>query len=186
MTQLSPGTNLHNFTAKDGTKIVLRTPKWNDLDEMIDFSNGLVEEEAMVARNTKVTREQGINWLAENLKKLERGQHIYFIADFDGKMVGNCEITPMFGRMSHVGVLAIAVKDGYRGIGIGFALMKEAEKQAIHRGLKIVKLEVFESNEPAIALYEKLGYNVTGRVNEAVLFREGYIDSLLMTKRLIS
>jgi hypothetical protein len=42
--------------------------------------------------------------------------------------------------------------------------MKEAEKHAIHMRLKSVKPDVFENNEPAIALYEKMGYKITGRV----------------------
>ncbi|HUV34307.1 MAG TPA: hypothetical protein VMW22_05220, partial [Candidatus Desulfaltia sp.] len=33
------------------------------------------------------------------------------------------------GRFSHVGVLGISVKDGYREAGIGQELMKEAERQ---------------------------------------------------------
>ena len=99
-------------------------------------------------------------------------------------MVGSCSISPMFGRMSHVGALGISVKDGYRGIGIGVDLMKEAERHTIHMRLKSVKLDVFENNEPAIGLYERMGYKVTGRVPEAVLYRGEYVDSLIMTKTL--
>jgi len=50
--------------------------------------------------------------------------------------------------------------------------------------LKSVKLEVFENNEPAIALYEKMGYKITGRVPGAILYKGEYIDSLIMTKKL--
>ena len=184
MIQLSPGTFLYVFTAKDGREVTLRTPKWDDLEDMIDFINSLVEEKAMIARHTKVTREQEIDWLADNLKKLEKGRHIYIVAEVDGKMVGSCGISPMFGRMSHVGALGISVKEGYRGIGIGLDLMKEAEKHAIHMRLKSVKLEVFENNEPAIGLYERMGYEITGRIPEAILYKGEYIDSLIMTRKL--
>jgi ribosomal protein S18 acetylase RimI-like enzyme len=186
MIQLSPGTVLNVFTAKDGREVMLRTPKWDDLQDLIDFINSLVEEEAMIARHIKVTRDQEIDWLADILKKLEKGQHIYIVAEVNGKMVGSSGISPMFGRMSHVGALGISVKDGYRGIGIGLDLMKEAEKHAIHMGLKSVKLEVFENNEPAIGLYERMGYMLTGRVPEAVLYKGEYVDSLIMTKKLLA
>ena len=93
----------------------MRTPKWDDLDDMLEFINSLVEEEAMVARHTKVTREQEIDWLADNLKKLEKGHHISIVAEIDGKMVGSCGISPMFGRMSRLGSLGVSVKEGYRG-----------------------------------------------------------------------
>ncbi|RLG95938.1 hypothetical protein DRO27_03190 [Candidatus Bathyarchaeota archaeon] len=101
-------------------------------------------------------------------------------------MVAGCEINPMFGKMSRLGSLGVSVKDGYRGIGIGKDLMKEAEKHAIHMRLKSLKLDVFENNEPAIALYEKMGYKITGRVPGAILYKGEYIDSLIMTKKLPS
>ena len=151
---------------------------------MLEFINSLVEEEAMVARHKKVTRAQEIDWLADNLKKLEKGQHISIVAEVDGKMVGSCGISPMFGRMSHLGSLGVSVKEGYRGIGIGMNLMKEAEKHAIYMRLKSMKFEVFENNEPAIALYEKMGYNITGRVPGAILYKGEYLDSSIMTKML--
>jgi len=186
MIQLSPGTFLYVFTAKDGREVTLRTPKWEDIDDMLDFINSLVREDAMILMNLKKTREQEIDWLAENLKKLEKGQHIVVVAEVDGKMIASCEITPMLGKMSHLGNLGISVKEGYREIGIGIDLMKEAEKHAIHMRLKTVKLEVFENNEPAIALYEKMGYKIMGRVPEAILHKGEYIDSIIMTKKLPS
>ncbi len=186
MIQLSPGTVLYVFTAKDGREVILRTPKWEDLDDALEFINSLIKEEAKVLANTAKTREKEIDWLAETLKKLEKGQHIFIVAEVDGKMVAGCEINPMFGKMSHLGSLGVSVKDGYRGIGIGKDLMKEAEKHAIHMRLKSVKLDVFENNEPAIALYEKMGYKITGRVPGAILYKGEYIDSLIMTKKLPS
>ena len=63
-------------------------------------------------------------------------------------------------------------------------LMKEAEKHAIYMRLKSMKFEVFENNEPAIALYEKMGYNITGRVPGAILYKGEYLDSIIMTKML--
>ena len=127
MIQLSPGTVLYVFTAKDGREVILRTPKWEDIDDALEFINSLIREEAKILANKEKTREQEINWLAENLKKLEKGQHIFIVAEVGGKMVACCEITPSFGRMSHLGSLGISIMDGYRGIGIGTDLMKEAE-----------------------------------------------------------
>jgi RimJ/RimL family protein N-acetyltransferase len=136
--------------------------------------------------NKKKTREEEIDWLATNMKRLEKGEFIMVCAEVDGKMVGICEISPKFGKMSHMGELGISVKDGYRDIGIGVDLMKEAEKHAIHMGLRSVKLEVFEKNERAIHVYEKLGYKATGRIPEALLHKGEYQDSVIMTKKLPS
>ena len=186
MIQLSPGTVLYVFTAKDGREVILRTPKWEDLNDALEFINSLVEEDAMILMNTKKTREQEIDWLLENMKKLEKGKIIMITAEVDGRMVGIVEIRPHFGKMSHVGSLGISIKKGYRGIGIGFDLMKEAEKHAIHMRLKTMQLEVFEKNERAIHVYEKMGYKVTGRIPEGVLQNDEYMDVLIMTRKLPS
>lgn len=44
------------FTAKDGRQVVLRTPRWEDLDELLELINSLVSEGAEISRNKKVTR----------------------------------------------------------------------------------------------------------------------------------
>ena len=186
MVQLSPGRILNEFSAKDGRKVILRTPKWEDVDDALDLINSLVEEDAMIIMNEKKTRDQEIDWLVNVLRKLEKGEFIMVCAEVDEKLVGLCEIEPMNGKMRYTGNLGISVKKGYRDIGIGLDLMKETEKHAIHMGLKTLVLEVFEGNERAIHVYQKMGYKITGRKPEAVLHKGEYIDSIVMTKPLPS
>jgi hypothetical protein len=38
---------VERFTAKNGRTVVLRKPKWEDLDDLLDFINSLVEEERL-------------------------------------------------------------------------------------------------------------------------------------------
>ena len=42
---MKPGEILHRFTAKDGRGVILRTPKWEDLDDLLDFINSLADED---------------------------------------------------------------------------------------------------------------------------------------------
>lgn len=186
MIQLSPGTVLYVFNAKDGREVILRTPKWEDIDDALEFINSLVDEDAMILVNEKKTREQEIDWISSCLSKLEKSKFIMVVAEVDGRMVGIVEVEPHFGKMKHVGSLGISVKKGYRDIGIGVDLMKEAEKHAIHMRLKTMTLEVFEKNKRAIHVYEKLGYEVTGRIPQGILHAGEYQDVLVMTRKLPS
>ena len=49
----------------------------------------------------------------------------------------------------------IAVAEKYRGTGIGNALMMAAESWAKENSLKMLRLDVWSKNDPAIGLYEK-------------------------------
>jgi RimJ/RimL family protein N-acetyltransferase len=182
---MRPGTLLRVFKTRDGTEVKLRTPRWEDLDDLLEFINGLVDEEAMIAANQKHTRESETDWLARNLTNLEKDKHIAVVAEADGRVVGSCEINPRPGRMSHVGSLGISVKDGYREKGIGQEMMREMERQAPRLGLETIYLEVFSNNDRAIHVYRKMGYVETGRIPACIKYKGGYVDSVIMTKHLV-
>ena len=63
------------------------------------------------------------------------------------------------GWIGGVGVVA-----GRRGEGIGEQLMRAIEDRARSRGVEQLWLEVLVQNEPAIGLYEKLGYRVVRKL----------------------
>ena len=65
--------------------------------------------------------------------------------------------------------------------GIGSALMAEALKWARSAGITKVELEVFPHNEPAIALYRKLGFEEEGRRRKRYLIGGHYVDAVLMS-----
>ena len=80
--------------------------------------------------------------------------------------------------------LGLMVARDYRRLGVGTALMVEAERWARGAGVRKVELHVFPHNEPAIALYEGLGYEREGfRYGH---YRRGneFVDAILMAKRL--
>jgi ribosomal protein S18 acetylase RimI-like enzyme len=75
----------------------------------------------------------------------------------DGDDVGLCMlgVRGTAGWIGGVGIVA-----GRRREGIGDQLMRAIEERALSRGIERLWLEVLVQNEPAIRLYEKLGYAV--------------------------
>jgi ribosomal-protein-alanine N-acetyltransferase len=59
-------------------------------------------------------------------------------------------------------MMNIAVHPGFRRRGIAEALVAELEAALRQRGSRALTLEVRDSNAPAIALYEKLGFVQVG------------------------
>lgn len=172
------------FTAKNGRKVILRSIKWEDLDDCIDFINSLVEEGAEILRDTKVTREEEADWLGERLARVEKGQLIDVVAEVDGEMVANSEVEKRSGFMSHVGYVGIAIKSGYRGIGIGTKLIQTLVEEAKKARLKLLVLDVFDINKPAKTLYTKMGFKEVGRIPKGICKKGRFIDLIRMTREL--
>ena len=181
---MRPGTIFRKFQARDGREVTLRAPQWSDLDDMLEFINSLVDESAPVLKETKMTREGEVDWLSRLLSRLEKGKIVGIVAEVDGSFVGQVEVSPGSERSNHVGGLGISLRDGYRDVGIGTEMMREAETQARALGLEVVTLEVFATNERAIHVYKKVGFTVVGRIPRGARMPEGYVDVLLMAKEI--
>jgi ribosomal protein S18 acetylase RimI-like enzyme len=83
-----------------------------------------------------------------------------------------------------VGFIGIAIKKGFRSVGIGTEMMRALEEYARKIGLKVLALSVFANNQHAINLYKKMGFVETGRIPKR-FFKDGtYIDEIIMTKML--
>jgi len=66
------------------------------------------------------------------------------------------------------GELGMMVADGWRGRGVGTALVAAAIDWARERGLHKVTLGVFPHNDAAIALYRKFGFVEEGRLTNHI------------------
>jgi RimJ/RimL family protein N-acetyltransferase len=172
------------ISAKDGQRVILRTPKWEDLDDLLELINSLVEEGAEIIRNEKVSREEEIDWLSKSLASLEKDKVFFLVAEVDGKVIASSDIHPLNGSERHVGVLGIIIKNGFRDVGVGTEMMKALVEQAYKMGLKVLTLTVFATNKRAIHVYENVGFVRTGVIPKKH-FKDGrYIDEIIMTKLL--
>ena len=82
------------------------------------------------------------------------------VADADGQIVGMVHIEVSRHGFGELGML---VDRGWRGRGVGSALVAAAIGWARRQGLHKLCLEVFTHNEAAIALYRRCGFVQEGR-----------------------
>lgn len=172
------------FTTKDQRTILLRKPEWADLDELLDFINSLVLEEAPINRVDEVSRSEEVEFLTTRLSSIEKGEVLQLVAEDEGRIVGNAEVVKLSGRERHVGKLGISVRSGYRRIGIATKLVKSLLREARKQGLKIILLAVFENNLSARTLYRKLGFKEIGRTPRGVCWKGKYVDDIKMALEL--
>jgi RimJ/RimL family protein N-acetyltransferase len=84
-------------------------------------------------------------------------------------------------RLRHAGEVGISVLQAYAGQGLGKALMEYLIAWAEQSGVvRKINLKVRVDNEPAIRLYERLGWVREGRTTRDTLIDGEFNDCLLM------
>jgi ribosomal protein S18 acetylase RimI-like enzyme len=96
-------------------------------------------------------------------------------------VVGWCDIVrnPHEG-FRHVGRLGMGILPDYRGRGLGRRLVAQAIRAARQSGIERVELEVFSSNERAIAFYQASGFVTEGIKRRARKLDGQYDDNVFM------
>ena len=108
------------------------------------------------------------------------------VAEIDSALVGRLSIArDPHPSSAHVADLGLMVSAGHRRRGIGAALLEAAEEWANSANVTKLELHVFPHNAPAIALYEKHGYEREGLRRRHYRLPDGELaDTLLMSKLL--
>ena len=182
---MKSGIILHRFKAKDGRKVVLRTPKWEDLDDYVELFNSLVDTEAEIVTYQKLSREENADWLTKRLTALEKDEELSLVAETEEKVVGNVCLVKGKGITAHTGeIKTMIVKNSYQDIGIGTQILEKIIECAKEMGLKTLYLWVLSTNPLAYHVYQKAGFRETGR-KPRFFYRNGrYIDDIMMFKEI--
>lgn len=99
----------------------------------------------------------------------EAGRVIGFVAEAAGTIVGEIGVRIDAGRA----LLGMAIVSGYRGRGIGRALMEAIIAALRERAIRGIDLQVYDHNTAAIGLYRSLGFADTGAPAEVELRADG-------------
>jgi RimJ/RimL family protein N-acetyltransferase len=189
---LKAGHVYKRFTLSSGKEVTLRVIRWEDLDGLLSFINSLVKEKEGDSRSglytgfdTKVTREEEAEWLAQSLVEIEGGVVINIIAEIGGKIIANGEVTRGryrdTRRHGHMGLTMIR---GYRGHGIGRMIIETLVRESRRAGLRTLDVEFLAENETARRAYQKGGFKQAGIIPRKI-FRDGkYFDGLIMAREL--
>jgi ribosomal protein S18 acetylase RimI-like enzyme len=110
-----------------------------------------------------------------------------FVASMNERIVGCYFIKPnQPGLGAHVCNAGYCVDSAVRGRGIAAMLCEHSQEQAIARGFRAMQFNfVIATNEPAVHLWQKLGFHIVGRLPGAYRHaRLDYVDALVMFKTL--
>ncbi|WP_102691934.1 GNAT family N-acetyltransferase [Rummeliibacillus pycnus] len=109
-------------------------------------------------------------------------RNLFLVSVVQGNIVGfsRCEGTYLH-RFSHKVEFGVCVLKEFWGYGIGKNLLKETIQWADSNGITKITLNVLETNEKAINLYKKLGFEIEGILkNDRILSDHNYYNTVMM------
>jgi RimJ/RimL family protein N-acetyltransferase len=101
---------------------------------------------------------------------------VTLVAVTGGEIVGEINVDPSWMGFGEIGMF---VASGWRGRGVGTALVAAAIEWARARGMHKLALSVFPHNDAAIALYRKFGFVEEGRLAQHVRRANGELWDLI-------
>ncbi|MDN3016077.1 GNAT family N-acetyltransferase [Paenibacillus sp. BSR1-1] len=112
----------------------------------------------------------------------ESMNNLFLVAQANDRIVGFSRLEgSKLKRTSHKVEFGICVLKEYWGYGIGKNLLSESINRADTNNIKKITLNVLETNEKAIELYKKYGFEVEGVLKRDKILSDGnYYNTIVM------
>lgn len=111
-------------------------------------------------------------------------KEIVFVFENDREKVGMFKLYSHTYRSSHVAYLGgVAIHPDYAGKGFGAEMFKEIIELAQKRGVLRIELSAAATNEKAISLYEKMGFQKEGILRNYTFLKSEnrFLDEVMMS-----
>jgi len=113
---------------------------------------------------------------------------LLFVARLDGVICGTCQLirpTQNNEAQRHAAQLTgLFISPWARGRGLSRMMLERVEGEAIKLGFSVINLDVRESMEAAIQLYESAGYQLIGTHPHYAYIDGAYVQGRYYTKKL--
>lgn len=147
----------------------------------IDAIKAIYDQPSLYANTLQLPYQPVANWQ----RLYNAGSGFYnLVAELEGKVVGQLGMQVCQNpRRRHVAELGMGVREEYQGQGIGSALLRAALEMADNwLNIRRVELTVYPTNEAAIALYERFGFEVEAELTDYAFQYGKYVNVLAMAR----
>jgi L-amino acid N-acyltransferase YncA len=154
----------------------IRRAEEADFESMWPIFRAVVATGTTYVFDPETSREDAFAyWLAPGVRS--------YVAEAEGRVVGMYKIVPNQRDLgSHVANASFMVDPGFGGRGAGRELGLHCLREAREAGFLAMQFNlVVSTNEVAVALWKKLGFEIVGTLPKAFRHRElGYVDAYVM------
>ena len=170
------------ITLRDGRAVRIRRARPEDAGAVLDYLRRVGGETLNLtfgAEGPGLTEAEEQEYLA---RVAASDNSLAIVAVVGDEIVGSLTLDGgRRARLRHAGEFGISVAQAYAGQGIGKALIAYMLAWAERGGVvRKINLKVRADNEPAIRLYERMGFVLEGRTTRDTLIDGKFSDCLLM------
>lgn len=164
------------FQLKDGRTALVRSPREEDIPGTLEYLYTTAGETEFLLRYPEECGKytpQGEKAFFDRVN--ESANEAMLVCRVEEKVVGTCQISWSEGiKTRHRANVAIAILKDYWGQGIGTRLFQEMIRLAeANENILQMELDFVEGNSRARALYEKMGFRITGVKPDAIRLKDG-------------
>ena len=164
------------FTLKDGRTALIRNPREEDIPGVLELLRKTAEETNFLTRYPEECEsftEEGEKALFARMNSADNETMLVCLVE--GKVAGDCQITwSKKIKTRHRASIGIGLCREYWNLGIGTRLFQEMIRIAEgNPNIRQIELEFIEGNSRARALYEKMGFRITGVRPNAIRLKDG-------------
>jgi RimJ/RimL family protein N-acetyltransferase len=165
-----------DFRLKDGRTAIVRSPKEEDVQNMLDFLYKSAKETEFTARYPEEYSRYTLEKEKEILDRINSSDNEAMLVCFvEGRIAGSCMISWSSNlKTKHRARTTIVLLREFWNLGIGTRLLQQIIKIAQdNEDIIQIELEFVEGNNRARALYEKMGFKITGIKPNSIRLKDG-------------
>lgn len=175
------------FTLKNGTTVFIRSVEVSDWAEQIQFRNTF-KNESIFTWHTPDTNPQEEETKRFIVATLAAPKECFIGAFHEKKLIAQIGIHKLLGRdhpwTEHAARFGMTVLKQYWRQGLGFKLLSVMQEEARRMGYRVIHAEVREANTPAIQMYTKFGFEITGTQKKVAFINGRYHNDFLIFKEI--
>jgi len=166
---------------KDNNLITVRLATQHDWDSIWPFFKSIVRAGETYAFDTQISRLDALDLWVKNPRET-------YVVEEQGKILGSYYLKTNFqGNAAHTCNCGFMVASEARGKGVASLMCEHSQQRAIELGYKAMQFNfVVSTNEGAVRLWKKLGFNIVGSVPKAFNHpAKGLVDAYVLHKWLV-